>query len=98
MNKSIDFVIAQYGKKVGYISTNLAHTIYGYKEYGDIKGAILTLKELYPDHTYTFESIVPMGDNRARAFTDLDYIHKNKIITRLKETEKVKTITKGRER
>lgn len=87
----IDFVIAQSGHKVGYMSTNAKCPIYGYKYLGDIKNAILDIRENYPEHTYTFEGIVPNGDECAREFTDKDSIFKNKILTRLESVSKPRT-------
>lgn len=88
----VDFVIAQSGEKVGYLSTNLACPIWGFKRRGDLKSAILDLRENFPNHTYTFDGIIPIHDKHAREFYDCDKIYKNKITSRLDNLPNARTI------
>lgn len=76
----IDIVIVQVGKSSGYIATN--RDVFKIFPIGDIRSCVLDIKRNFKDYVYTFESIIPAGDNE-RDFRYLDYIYKNKIRHRL---------------
>lgn len=93
----IDFVIAENAGKIGYLSTNMACPIWGYKQGGNLLECIETIRESYPDFTYTQEGIIPIALH-SRAFEAKDKIYANKIKTRLEGLPRPRVLEKSRVR
>lgn len=91
----IDFVISMKGRSVGYLSTNMACPIWGYKQNSSLLECIDSLRESFPDFSYTREKIIP-NTPHSREFTETDKIYVNKINNRLSKV--CKSIVMNRRR
>lgn len=66
----IDFLITRKGKSYGYVSTNMACPIYGYKRRSSIGELLASLSEMGVD--FTFATNIPVADDRKRPLTRAD--------------------------
>lgn len=96
-NIHIDFVIAENAGKIGYLSTNMACPIWGYKTSGTFIECLETMRNNYPDFTYTREGIIP-NMQHMREFTPKDKIYANKIKDRLLKLPNPRTMEKSHAR
>lgn len=81
-NIHVDFVIVLNGRSVGYLSTNMACPVWGYKQNSTFLECIDSLRESFPGFSYTREGIIPNAPH-SREFTEKDKIYVNKINNRL---------------
>lgn len=96
----IDFVIVTKNGNVGYLSTNMACPIWGYKQNSCLLDCLKSLRESFPDFTYTREGIIPNSPH-SREFEPTDKIYANKVSNRLDKVCNIKNkmkINKGNER